>query len=272
MITRMKKLSCVLLLCLAGGCKIPDKGVVDITAPPFISQATAFPSSIDVTHLANQPTDPVDTTLVFSVLVDDANTNTLVTYTVLDPSDSLIVSGNFINNNGGKFSASTRFHILKEDVGIYNVQFQAVSGAESKSNILAQAIVVKNTDHAPIISNLVMPDTVNIPPAGDTTFVKITLAVSDLDGLQDIVNVSLTSLRPDNSVVGIYPMYDDGGFNLVPPFGLKSGDAVAGDGIYTLTIPLLSSTTGNTYRVFSFIATDRSGESSNVLTQRIYIQ
>jgi len=268
----MKNLLCLLLLCVASGCKIPDKGVVDTTAPPFISQATTSPSLLDVTHLASQPTDPIDTTIVFSVSVNGANANTLVTYTVLDPLDSVIVSGNFTDNNGGKFSASTRFHILKEDVGAYNVQFQAVNDAESKSNILTQAIVVKNMDHPPIVSDLIMPDTVSIPPVGDTTFVKITVAVSDSDGLQDIVGVSFTSRRPDKSVVAVYPMYDDGGLTPVTPFGLKSGDAVAGNGVYTLTIPLPSSTTGNTYRDFSFIATDRSGESSNVLTKRIFIQ
>jgi hypothetical protein len=268
----MKNLSYLFLLCFAGGCKIPDKGIVDTTAPPFISEATTSPSLIDVTHLASQPTDPVDTTIAFSVSVDGANASTFVTYAVLDPFDNLIVSGNLTNNNSGKFSTNTRFHILKEDVGTYNVQFQAVNDAESKSNILVQAIVVKNTDHAPFISNLVMPDTVIVPPVGDTTFVKITVTVSDLDGLQDITSVSLISRRPDNSVVGVYPMYDDGGLTVVNPFGLKSGDATAGDGIYTLIIPLLSSTTGNTYRNFSFSATDRSGESSNILTKNIFIQ
>ena len=268
----MKNLLCLLLLCLAGGCKIPDKGVVDTTAPPFISQAATSPSLIDVTHLASQPTDPIDTTIIFSISVDDANV--LATYTLLDPSGNVFLSGNLTGTNAGNFSASTRFHILKEDVGTYAVQFQAIAAgnAESKSNILSQAIVVKNTDHSPVISALVMPDTVIVPPVGDTTFVKITVAVADSDGLQDIVNVSLTSRRPDNSVVGVYPMYDDGGLTPVSPFGIKSGDAVAGNGIYTLTIPLLSSTTGNTYRTFSFIATDRSGESSNVLTKRIFIQ
>ncbi|MGA7160571.1 MAG: hypothetical protein WBZ48_06195 [Bacteroidota bacterium] len=268
----MKNLLYITLFCLVGGCEFPDKGVVDTIPPPFISQATASPTLIDVTHLAAQPTDAIDTTITFSATVDGANQYTLVTYIVSDPSDSLLVSGNLTVNNGGKFSANTRFHILKENVGIYNVQFQAVNNEESRSNLLTQAIIVKNSDHAPVVSNLVMPDSVTVPPAGDTTFVKITVAVSDTDGVQDIVSVSLTSRRPDNSVVGIYPMYDDGGFNAVIPFGLKSGDAVAGDGIYTLTIPLLSSTTGNTYRDFSFIATDRSGESSNVLTKRIFIQ
>ena len=172
-----------------------------------------------------------------------------------------------IRSNVGNMRSSTfigRTVLLNE--------LQAVNDAESKSNILVQAIVVKNTDHAPFISNLVMRDTVIVPPVGDTTFFKITVTVSDSDGLQDITSLSLTSRRPDNSVVGVYPMYDDGGLTVVNPFGLKSGDATAGDGIYTLTIPLLSSTTGNTYRNFSFSATDRSGESSNILTKNIFIQ
>ena len=269
----MKNLLCLLLLCLAVGCKIPDKGVVDTTTPPFISQATLSPSVINVNHLANQPTDPIDTTIVFSALVEDINANTLVTYTVLDLLGNVIVSGDFTNNGGGKFSASAHFHILKQDVGTYSVKFQAVNDPENESNILVQSILVINgNNHQPVVSNLVMPGTVSIPPVGDTTFVKITVVVSDPDGLQDIASVSFTSRRPDSTVVGIYPMYDDGGLTPVIPFGLKSGDAFAGDGIYTLTIPLTSSTTGNTYRDFSIIATDRSGESSNVLTQRIFIQ
>jgi hypothetical protein len=271
----MKNLFCLLLLCLAGGCRIADKGVVDTTAPPFVGNASASPSFIDVTHLGLQPTSPIDTTIVFSASVDTGSSSALVTYTLLDPEGNVLLSGT-LTDFAGKFSASTPFHILKQDVGTYGVQFQAraVNDAENRSNTLSQTIVVKNNDHSPIVNDIVMADTVSIPPTGDTTFLKITVAVSDSDGIQDIAGVSFTSRRPDNSIVAIYPMFDDG--NLTPanltPFGLKSGDAVAGDGIYTLTIPLTSSTTGNTYRDFSFMATDRSGESSNVLTKRIFIK
>ncbi len=269
----MKNLTCLLILCYAAGCKIPDNGPLDTSAPPFITQASTSPSQIDVTHLGTQPSSPIDTTIFLTASVDTVATNVVVTYTLLNPDGSVLLSGG-LSGSDGKFSASIPFQILKQDVGIYGVQFQAVAAndAENKSNILAQSLVVKNTDHNPIISDLVMADTVYVPPPGDTVFVKITVAAADADGLQDILSVALTSRRPDGSVVGVYPMYDDGGVALVSPFGLKSGDAVRGDGIYTLTIPLTSSTTGNTFRDFSFMATDRSGGTSNVLTQRIFIQ
>jgi hypothetical protein len=269
----MKNLTYVLILCFVAGCKLPDKGLLNTTPPPFISRAAASPSLIDVTTLGSQPTSPIDTTVVFSASVDTGPTGAIVTYTVLNPAGDVFLSGN-MTGSAGQFFASTPFNIQKEDVGTYSVQFQAISvnDPENISNILTQTILVKNANHYPVISSLVMPDTVKVPPSGDTTFVKITVAVADLDGLQDIASVTLTSRRPDSTVVGIYPMYDDGGFNLVSPFGLKSGDAFAGDGTYTLTIPLPSSTTGNTYRDFSFVATDHSGGSSNVLTKRIYIQ
>jgi hypothetical protein len=269
----MKNLICVLILCFVAGCKLPDKGLLDTTPPPFISRAATSPSVIDVTTLGSQPTSPIDTTVVFSASLDPGPAGAMVMYTVLNPAGNVFLSGT-MTGSAGQFSASTPFNIQKEDVGTYSVQFQAiaVNDPENTSNILTQTILVKNANHYPVVSNLVMPDTVKVPPSGDTTFVKITVAVADSDGLQDIASVTLTSRRPDNSVVGVYPMYDDGGFNPVSPFGIKSGDAFSGDGVYTLTIPLLSSTTGNTYRDFSFVATDRSGGTSNVLTKRIFIQ
>ena len=268
----MKNILCIMLFCFAEGCELPDKGIIDTTAPPFISQTTMSPSVINVNRLGIQPTDPIDTSIALSAVVEDTTSSTLVIYTLLDPSGNFFSTGNLASNGGGKFSASSHFHILKQDVGTYSVQFQATSNGEV-SNTLVQSMLVENSnDHPPVISNLVMPDTVFVPPTGDTTFVKITLAVSDSDGLGNIASVSFTSRRPDSSVVGIYPMYDDGGIVPVSPFGLRSGDAVAGDGIYTLTIPLPSSTTGNTYRDFLFSATDRSGESSNVLIRRIFIR
>jgi hypothetical protein len=271
----MKNLLCLLLLCLAGGCKLPDKGVLDTTQPPFISQATTSPNSIDVSHLGTQPTSPIDTTIIFSVSVDSGNTSALVTYTLFDPSGNVFSSGNFAGS-AGKFSASAGFHILKEDVGTYGVQFQAVAinDAQNKSNILAQAIVVKNANHSPVVSDLVMPDTVSIPPAGDTTFVKITIAASDSDGQGDIVSVTLTSQKPDGSSAGVFYLYDDGNSKVYTQFGapLTSGDAAANDGIYTITIPLTTVTgTLPTYRIFSFMATDRSGAFSNIISKRIYI-
>ena len=273
-VTIMKKRFCFFLLCLTAGCTLPDKGLIDTTAPPFISQATASPSVIDVTRIGSQPTDPIDTSISFSASVSDAGSLTVVMYTLLDPSGNVLLSGNLSSNSGGRFSSSVPFHILKEDVGTYAVQFQAVNGPESQSNIVAQAVIVKNANHTPVVSNLVMADTVALPPAGDTTFVKITIAASDSDGQADIVSVTLTSQKPNGSSAGVFYLYDDGSQNVYTQFGapLRSGDAVANDGIYTIVIPLTTvSDQLPTYRIFSFKATDRSGAFSNVISRQINI-
>ncbi|MGA9405927.1 MAG: hypothetical protein WBW71_02220 [Bacteroidota bacterium] len=270
----MKNLLCLLLLCCAGGCKIPDKGIIDTTAPPFISQATMSPSVINVNRLGSLPTDPIDTTIGLSAVVQDTTSSPLVIYTLLDPSGNVFSTGNLAGNGGGKFSTSSHFHILKQDVGTYSVQFQATSNGEV-SNTVVQSVVVENSNnHPPIVSNLMMPDTVSIPPAGDTTFVKITIAASDSDGLADIVSVTLTSKKPDGTSAGVFYLYDDGNQVVNTQFGLPftSGDSVANDGIYTIVIPLTKVTDVlPTYRDFSFEATDRTGAFSNIITKRIFI-
>ena len=119
-----------------------------------------------------------------------------------------------------------------------------------------------------------MPDSIKVPAAGDTTFVTITLAVSDSEGLGDIVSVKLTSKKPDGSSSGQFNLYDDGGTIFNTQFGvpMSSGDLTAGDGIYTIRIPFTGTPEPPpTYRDFSFVATDRTGDHSNTLTLRIYI-
>jgi len=271
---KMKRYFCVFLVSLAAGCKLPDKGLIDSETPPFLSQASASPSLIDVTNIASQPTDPVDTTILFSAVVNDAGSSTVVTFTLLDPSANVLVSGNLNSNGSGKFSSTIHFHILKEDVGIYTVQLQAVNDPEAQSNIVAQTIIVKNTNHAPVVSNLAMPDTVALPTPGDTAFVKVTIAAADSDGQTDIVSVTLTSQKPNGSSAGVFYLYDDGSQNVNTQFGapFTSGDAVANDGIYTIVIPLTTvSDPLPTYRIFSFKATDRTGAFSNVISRQITI-
>jgi hypothetical protein len=279
----MKYFLSFLSLCAVAGCEFPDKGVIETAAPPFISHATATPLLIDVNHLASQPTDPIDTILIFSASVNDRAANCSVSYVAFDPAGNILLSGTLLDNgvppdtiaDDGKFAGSARLHILKQDVGTYGLQFQATNTSDFKSNTFALALIIKNSNnHRPNISDLTMQDTAHIPPIGDTTFVKITLAVSDTEGLGDIVSVQLSSQRPNGTSAGQFNLYDDGGSGLYLQFGapFASGDVTANDGIYTVTIPL--TTTSDplpTYRDFSFKANDRTGDFSNIITKRIYI-
>lgn len=280
----MKSFPFVLFLFLLSGCDLPQKGIIDASIPPFISKAAVSPDLIDVNRLASQPKDPIDTVVQFVVSASNVDKTTQVSYSLLDPNGNPLLAGAMLYSvaptgpGNGIYTAAIHLHILKEDVGVYGVQFEATATSGDRSNTMLASLVVQNSnDHPPHISNLTMPDTVIVPPPGDTTFVRITLAVSDSEGLGDIVSVILSSQKPDSSSAGQFNLYDDGGSVLYVQFGgpLASGDSVAGDGIYTITIPLTKAPaapeTLPTYRVFSFKATDRTGYSSNVITKRIYI-
>ncbi len=284
MITTMKtSFSALLIICLLAGCELPDKGVIDTNPPPLILQAATTPNNLDVNHLANLPTDPVDTTVILSASINNLDAGALVTYTVFDPDGNLLLSGPMADNGvypdqvagDGKLTAATHLHILKRDVGTYSVQIQAKGNQGYTSNTVLLSLAVMNSNnHPPHISNLTMPDSIKVPSVGDTTFVRITLAASDSEGLGDIVSVKLTSKKPDGSSSGQFNLYDDGGTILNMQFGarLSSGDSTAGDGIYTIRIPFTGTPEPPpTYRDFSFVATDRTGDRSNIITQRIYI-
>lgn len=282
----MKYLTIGVSLLLLSGCEFPDTGIVESTAPPFINRATTTPNLLDVNHLAVLPGDLVDTTLTFTASAVTPEANSSVTYALFAPDGKMLLSGELRDNGtppdksakDGEFTATDRLHILKQEVGSYSVQFQATSPSGYSSNTIVQSLTIKNSNnHRPFITNLTMPDTAHIPPQGDTTFVRITLAASDTEGLGDIVSVTLASRRPDSTSAGKFYLYDDGSSRLHTQFGapMTSGDSAAGDGIYTIRIPLTKAPdppeTLPTYREFSFRATDRSGDLSNELTKRIQI-
>ena len=182
-----------------------------------------------------------------------------------------ISSGDSIANDG-KFGI--RLILKKSDVGDFSLKLQARDFAGASSSISNKPFYLRNAvNHAPSIFNLlVIPDTVSVPNGTDTNFVKVSISASDQEGLVDIASVEFTSQRPTGTIVGTYPMFDDGSVISQPPFNILSGDATANDGIYTSRVPVTSSADRNTYRDFIFLAKDRLGEKSNIITKRIYIQ
>jgi len=97
--------------------------------------------------------------------------------------------------------------------------------------------------------------------------VKLSIKATDPDGQSDIQKVFFNSYRPDGSpsTGNPFQMFDDGNFNG------QSGDSEAGDGIYSLTVQLPTTTQRGTYR-FVFQATDRSGAQSNEVSHLLRVQ
>jgi hypothetical protein len=140
---------------------------------------------------------------------------------------------------------------------IYNKTVRAAEHSFYYSNGLA--------DIAPVVSNLVAPDTVTLDTTA-TTNIPISIQAADSNGLKDIYMVFFNSFLPNGNPSSNNPfvMYDDG--------NPDHGDAKAGDGTYSLIISLpKTGVTKGTYR-WDFQAKDRAGKSSNIITHNIVVK
>ena len=119
-------------------------------------------------------------------------------------------------------------------------------------------------DVAPVVFNLVAPDTVSLNTSA-TTDILITIQAADSNGLKDINIVFFNSFKPNGDPATNNPflMYDDGNSH--------NGDAVAGDGIYSLIISLPPESNKGTYR-WEFQAQDRGKKTSNIIIHNIVVK
>lgn len=270
----MKHIIVIVMVFVLAGCSLPDT-TVDSAAPPFLSLATASFSVIDIGRLPAA----VDTLIIISATARGTAVNS-VTALIKAPdgasaSYSLTDAGTGPDEkaNDGIYTVQIRLHLSPSAVGQYSIQVQATGDEGLVSNILALPLsIISSNNLPPIISQLIAPDTVYVPTGSIINYIKVSIAVADSDGLASIDAVTFIVYRPDRTVVSTYPMFDDGSVEVLSVFSDKSGDDVAGDGRYTLRIPVTSSSTPNTYRDFVFSAKDKSGAISNSLTKRIYIQ
>jgi hypothetical protein len=159
-------------------------------------------------------------------------------------------------DNSPVFSATIDSSYGAGKIGHYLLKCFAEDRVRDKSNIVEKAIYVEN--EPPDLSNAGVPDTLNLPPSGDVR-VEITVKVKDPQSLADIDSVYFNSYLPNGNPATSNPflMYDNG----LPydPFDpVAVGDAVAGDGIYTLSIFLPYNTNPGQYR-FEFFARDKVG-------------
>ncbi|MGB5289475.1 MAG: choice-of-anchor X domain-containing protein [Ignavibacteriaceae bacterium] len=152
-------------------------------------------------------------------------------------------------------------------IGIYNVRFSVI-GLDGKNKQVAVGSFYFNNGQdnvPPVVSNLVMPDTVL---AGET--IIFTVEVSDSNGLNDVKFVFYEAYNPDGIRVenseGIFefPMFDDGNT-------FENGDVTAGDGIYTVILTFPVTAQIGTWR-FEFQARDRSNTISNKIIHNIVVQ
>ncbi len=166
--------------------------------------------------------------------------------------------------NDGIYGATIPFSLIRSQAGIYRIEIVATNDQQLSSNKISLAFNATRNNSTPTLdpTSIVAPDTIDLPVGGQA-LVLISIAASDSDGIGDIREVAFTSLNsstPDFK----FQMRDDGGTSPIgPPFFLPSGDATAGDGIFSIVIPLVDGPTVRRTNLFSFKATDFAGAVSD---------
>lgn len=150
--------------------------------------------------------------------------------------------------------------------GYYNVEFVAENESGLKSNTIIQSFYVKQVNNQPpLISDLIMPDSLQRPGSGvNLAFMQI--KAIDPNGQCDVKVSYFISRRPDGTLGNqgnpIY-LYDDGDIPL-------HGDTTAGDTKYSVIIKI-EPTNQLGYYLFTYNAKDRSDSLSNTLKDSVYV-
>ncbi len=266
----MKKLFLLLLITAAlfTGCEKDYNNIVD--NEPVDIQVTSVKPVESFYYV------PGDSLVAFTVQLKSADDVRAVYFNIYSPDDKqLNTDPVFMYDNGlaasgdeakGDKKYSNKFPMQRTyPVGNYTVRY-FVTGINGQTNQAAVQMFSYNNGQdnvAPVISNLVAPDTATI---GDQkTLIFLSVDVSDSNGLSDVKSVYFNSFLPPDgraSKSNPFKMYDNGG----------NGDQVAHDGTYSLIIELPpSGVTKGVYR-WEFQAEDRGKLVSNKIVHNIVIQ
>jgi hypothetical protein len=275
----------IVLLLVFQSCEKKSDAIIDSAVnPPRMLSATITPSVINTDTInigpVRNPDDVLDLHIVaYATAASPTGASGIksVFFTVLDESSQANLAEGELKNDGlgpdisandSTYSGTIDLQIRRIDVGRFNVTMWSEDESGNQSNAILQPLDIERLNHSPVLSGLKL-DTL-IALEGDDHHLVIQISAADADGQADIQKVFFNSFLPSGSPSRDNPflMFDDGG--TVDHNGYTSGDAVAGDGVYTLTVLLPRTTTPGNYR-FEFHAVDRSLAQSNVIIQTVQV-
>lgn len=142
-------------------------------------------------------------------------------------------------------------------VGDYPVVVYAVDERGNISNRASAMLRYRATGEPPVIEDVIVPERIQRPASGAIP-VQFVAEVSDPDGLENIDSVEFWNVANPGSRVR---MHDSG----------QGGDAVAGDGRYTVTINISSNEPVATH-LFQFQARDLTGQTSDIIEREVSVE
>ena len=270
----------VVLAQLFSGCEKTTSSVIDSSGnSPLLSLVHVTPDSINLTNL---PEGVPGVSFIITANVTPANGTSQIAGVdaslAADGNTEPLAVGKLFDDGtipdqirgDGIFSATLTIDRQVLLVGKYNCTVSA-SDPHGYSSIAAiLPIAITQVNYPPLLANLQAPDTIAL--GGQPQQFRLTVKATDPNGVSDISKVFFNSFKPNGTASGGNPfsMYDDGGI------GSTSGDAVKGDGIYTLTITISPTdqqenpTALGPYS-FEFQALDRSNALSQKITHSIQV-
>lgn len=144
-------------------------------------------------------------------------------------------------------------------IGVHLIRYQAIDQRGLISQPIVSSFYIDGINGPPVLSQLVMPDTVS--RSSGVPFL-ISVQATDPQSLADVKRVYFNMIQPDLTPFegNPVPLFDDGNY----------GDPTAKDGLFSLLINMSTETIKGIYQ-FDFFAEDYSGAVSDSLTHQLMI-
>jgi|WetSurMetagenome_2_1015567.scaffolds.fasta_scaffold118667_1 hypothetical protein len=252
-------------LALLASCEKTDDGVLDPpAAKPFVMAASVSPENVFTISLPQSGSGVLASLTVKATVSSPAGSPGILSVTAefVDPSSGIALTKvdlakdqSVVDTAAGviHYAGTLTVTLPKSTAGRYNVKVSLTTEYSTGANTVQKTVTFFRTNHPPVLTNLVMPDTVDVPSGTNSNF-KASVTVTDQDGESDIKQVFFVNLDSSDPAFR-YLLRDDGSV------GTNSGDAAAGDGIYTITVAAPFTAKGRSFR-FSFQANDTFGDTS----------
>ncbi len=267
----MKKILIIIIPFILWGCKRDFNSVID--TQPVNFQVTKINTASSFTY------QPSDSLITISLGFNSSKDINSVYANVFDPSMNqinllpimLFDNGNIPDNGDtvkGDGIYSNKFPLSHYyPKGNYLVQYFVTDALNKTSFAAYHSFAFDNgqTNVAPVISNLTMPDSTSF----GTSFI-FSVKADDQNGLSDITSVFYKLYRPDGTLIvnsqGIseFPLSDNGDTDV-------TGDVTAHDGIFTNKLSIPTGQQSGTWK-FVFQAQDRGGLFSNTITHNLVVK
>jgi hypothetical protein len=262
----MKKYLIFLIPLFLWGCSNKNNEVVDTGITNYqVTSVSSFPDFLFV---------PGDSAIVASITLNSSAGIKSVFANIIDPDENILNSspvnlyddGNValhgdLTNGDNTFSNRYPFSQFYIN-GRYTIQYYIVNSTDNEVLVAEHNFIYNNnvTDIAPVVSNLVVPDTVSQLDSSIVA-INVSIAASDSNGAKDIQTVYFNSFLPNGNPSQQNPflMYD-----------------AAGNGIYSTVVYLPPKNSGTpvplgTFR-WEFQAQDREKKTSNIIIHYIVIK